>query len=50
MDMPEYKEIFETSFEKILKPLVNGKQNKVVSIMQPVSGLLLQVEVQICLS
>jgi hypothetical protein len=47
MDMPEYKEIFPTGYEKILKPLVNGKQNKGVSIMLPVSDQLLQVEVQI---
>jgi hypothetical protein len=49
MDAPEYKEIFQHVFERILKPLVNGKQNKVVSIMLPVLDLQLQVEVQIYL-
>jgi hypothetical protein len=47
MDVLSIKKYFQHVFERILKPLVNGKQNKVVSIMLPVSDLQLQVEVQI---
>jgi hypothetical protein len=45
MDMPEYKEIFPTRLREEFKPLVNGKQNKVVNIMQLVLDQQLQVEV-----